>query len=195
MSICLAARVLGMAEHAQHIFSYHWDRLMNGKPKYEDIATLEGMAATSEYMNIPKDDVLALFDGIVKHLAHMYINREVPEPRAFQAFMTQHDKMRRAMLNVRRVIANERKMKEDGDPIAELQWAQQHALRQPVPLRADQQENHPPWGSSRSNSATDKASTASTERAPIAPGAGVIGGWRADNIYVLPSWDARGGFQ
>ncbi|KAF2275399.1 uncharacterized protein EI97DRAFT_443261 [Westerdykella ornata] len=93
ISVCRAARLLGMTEYAQHIFNHYWFNFNNTTPSFDDISAVEQLATTEEKIGLVGHDGAVLLDCIVKRLAYMVVNKKVPDSTALAEFLQKHPKV------------------------------------------------------------------------------------------------------
>lgn len=71
VSVCRAARLLGMTEYAQHIFDHYWAAFNNGVPTYDDLTALVQIARTEENVGLTRGDGGIFLDCVVTRVAQL----------------------------------------------------------------------------------------------------------------------------
>tara|TARA_R110002003_G_scaffold27_5_gene1374 strand:- start:5916 stop:7589 length:1674 start_codon:yes stop_codon:yes gene_type:complete len=104
VALLRAARVLGMERYTRHILKEFVDYLKTDLPSYEEIAIVEHNATS---------DQDPLWTGLVNHLCHDRHKKFIPDPEAFEAFLEQHPRLKKAMVAADAYFQGEAKKNRD----------------------------------------------------------------------------------
>jgi hypothetical protein len=104
VALLRAARVLGMERYTRHILKEFVDYLKTDLPSYEEIAIVEHNATS---------DQDPLWTGLVNHLCHDRHKKFIPDPEAFEAFLEQHPRLKKAMAAADAYFQGEAKKNRD----------------------------------------------------------------------------------
>ncbi|KAF2267715.1 hypothetical protein CC78DRAFT_576714 [Lojkania enalia] len=88
LSICRAAKLLGVEVYTKKIIGRYWAYLKNSIPTYEEMSEIESLALS------PDDSFFAL---LVKRMTWLRSRDMIPDPEPFAEYITQHPKLSKAM--------------------------------------------------------------------------------------------------
>lgn len=109
VAVCRAARLLGMMEYCQHIFSHYWTSFESDNINYEHIAAIEQLAMTEEKLGLVAHDAQVFLTCIANRFGKMLIEKNHPDDETLDTFLDQHWKLRRVIAEVVEKLVDEEK--------------------------------------------------------------------------------------